>query len=137
MGDSVSSEQDAAPKFLEEPENLYYIVKGKPVTITCRAAPAFQIHFRCVGQWVRPEHVILLEKSDPDTGQLYLETSLDVTKEEVEEYYQSYDAPDDYWCECLAMNRGPNQPTPITVTSKKGIIQVACKCRAMSVCCQS
>ena len=126
MGDSVPSLQGAAPLFLDEPDDLYYIVKGKPVTIICRAAPAFQIHFNCVGQWVRPEHVVTMEKLDPETGQMYLQTSLDVTKEEVEEYYQSYEhVPGDYWCECLAMNRGPNQPTPITVKSKKGTIQVA------------
>jgi len=43
-----------APVFAVEPEPVYYVVKGRPVTLTCRAAPAIQISVKCGGQWISP-----------------------------------------------------------------------------------
>jgi len=45
--------------FIVEPEEVYYVLRTKPATITCRAVSAVQINFKCVGQWVPPgQHVV-------------------------------------------------------------------------------
>ncbi len=112
------------PVFLQEPEETYYIIKGKPVTVTCQAMTAVSIHFKCVGQWVRPSQYVKANKVDEATGEQYLQTSLEVSKDEVEEYFGE----EDYWCECYAWNNGPGANTePQTTKSRRGTVQVACK----------
>lgn len=47
------------PTFVAEPDDVYYVLRSKPATITCRAVSAVQINFKCVGQWVSPsQHVV-------------------------------------------------------------------------------
>ena len=53
--------EEGAPIFLQEPDDFYYIVKNRPVTLTCKASPAVQINFKCAGQWVRPKHHVNVE----------------------------------------------------------------------------
>ena len=60
---------------------------------------------------------------DPITSAKYLQTSIDVTRQEVEEYFGL----DGYWCECYAWNSTPQSNTPKSATSKRGVIQIACE----------
>lgn len=116
-GDDV----EGTPRFEQEPDEHYYIVKNKPVTITCRASPAVQINFKCADQWVRPKHHVNVDYVNPETGEKSLQTSIDVTREEVEESFGA----EGYWCECHAWNSIPGISQPRSARSHRGIVQVA------------
>ncbi|XP_064636504.1 netrin receptor UNC5C-like isoform X2 [Lineus longissimus] len=112
------------PVFVQEPEDSYYIVKNKPVTVICKAAPAIQINFKCASQWMRPEHVVTMEVVDPQTNMKYLQASVDISRPDVEEYFGL----EGYWCECTAWNNAlgeNNTPEPTSVKSGRGYIHVA------------
>lgn len=114
---------NSLPIFVQQPEEHYYVVKNKPVTITCKATQAAQIIFKCAGQWVRAKHHVNLELIDPVTGVKYLQTSIDVMREEVEEYFGA----DGYWCECHAWNHVGGTSQPDSEKSRRGLVQIACK----------
>ncbi len=57
------------------------------------------------------------------TNQKYLQTSIDVTRQEVEEYFGL----DGYWCECYAWNNMPETNQPRSAKSRRGVIQIACE----------
>lgn len=81
-----------------------------------------QIIFMCAGQWIDPMKHTNSESIDEETLEKRVETSIEITKEEVDEYH----TPDKFWCECHAWNSLPNNQ-PRSVKSRRGIIQAACK----------
>lgn len=112
------------PEFVQEPDEFYYAVKGKPVTITCRALNAVQIFIKCAGQWIEPSQHRSQEIIDPVSDVHYLETNADIIKEEVEEHLGS----EGYFCECHALggNTGSlGSNLPLTVRSRRGKFVVA------------
>ena len=111
-----------SPIFVQEPDEVYYVVKGKPVTITCRASFAVQIFLQCAGQWIDPARHTKTQITDPDSQTHLLQTSVEILKEEVEEYFGD----DGYWCVCHAVNSPPGAQ-PKTTKSRRGQILVACK----------
>ena len=109
------------PTFLQEPETNYYIVKNKPVTLTCKATHAQQLYFKCAGiNWLEPSQHTVVELTDPRTNTPYLQSSIDVARHEVDQYFG------DYWCECHAWGF-PNQSEPHKAKSRRGLVEVACK----------
>ncbi|KAG7189310.1 hypothetical protein KM043_016966 [Ampulex compressa] len=89
------------PIFLAEPVNTF-VVKGKPATLHCRAAHALQVYFRCNGD--RAERSQQQDFVDPQTGTRVVEVELNVTRNEVEEYFGR----ERFKCECVAWS-GPGQ----------------------------
>lgn len=71
---------DPLPYFLTEPQDAY-IVKNKPVALSCRAFPATQIYFKCNGEWVSQSDHITQESLDEATGELHIPASCRVTWE--------------------------------------------------------
>ena len=114
---------EGIPVFSLEPDESYYIVKNKPLVIACKAAPAIQINFKCAGKWVRPKSHSNVEVVDPTSQVKQLQTSIEIVKEEVDEYSGN----DGYWCECHAWNNLPTTNQPRSAKSRKTIIQSACE----------
>lgn len=71
---------DPLPYFLTEPQDAY-IVKNKPVALSCRAFPATQIYFKCNGEWVSQSDHITQESLDEATGELHTPASCRLTRE--------------------------------------------------------
>ncbi|KZC09608.1 Netrin receptor UNC5C, partial [Dufourea novaeangliae] len=89
------------PIFLAEPVDTF-VVKGKPATLHCRAAHALVVYFQCNGdQAERSQHQDFV---DPRTGTRVVEVELNVTRNEVEEYFGR----ERFKCECVAWS-GPGQ----------------------------
>ncbi|XP_013412210.1 netrin receptor UNC5C-like isoform X2 [Lingula anatina] len=117
------------PIFLQEPEPHNYIVKSKPVTITCQAINAVDITFRCAEEWVPLKRHVRADFTHPETGEAVLQASVEVTRQAVEEYFGI----DGYWCECNAWTEIPSpdrpwtgdNPPPAHVSSRRGLVQVA------------
>ncbi|XP_076395823.1 netrin receptor UNC5C isoform X5 [Megachile rotundata] len=97
------------PIFLAEPVDTF-VVKGRPATLHCRAAQALQVYFRCNGD--RAERSQQQDFVDPQTGTRVVEVELNVTRNEVEEYFGR----ERFKCECVAWS-GPGQirGQPVTV----------------------
>ena len=126
QNENNDADTEGLPVFLQQPDPDAYIVKGKPVTVTCKARFAVQINFKCAGQWIRPERYTIITHEDPATKETYLQTSVDVTKNQVEEYFES----NSYWCECTAWNNllGPDgSQIRKHVKSTRGNIHLACE----------
>jgi len=122
----TSSSQQAphpeTPVFVVEPDEVYYVVKGRPVTLRCRATPAIQISVKCAGQWISPTQQVNENIEDPTTGVRYLQTSVEISKEQLEEQFSE----EDYQCECNAWNNVPNFK-PLMTRSRKATVHVACE----------
>ncbi|XP_076280756.1 netrin receptor UNC5C [Lasioglossum baleicum] len=89
------------PIFLAEPVDTF-VVKGRPATLHCRAAHALLVYFRCNGD--RAERSQHQDFVDPRTGTRVVEVELNVTRNEVEEYFGR----ERFKCECVAWS-GPGQ----------------------------
>uniref|UniRef100_A0A1B6BY64 Netrin receptor UNC5 n=1 Tax=Clastoptera arizonana TaxID=38151 RepID=A0A1B6BY64_9HEMI len=115
---SSSSDHHAVPLpvFLEEPTDTY-VIKNKAATLTCRAAHALELFFRCNGGRKeapagQPPHQ---EFVDPQTGVRNVEASINITRDDVEEYFGKLK----FQCECVAWSsRGQ-------IKSQAAIIDVA------------
>jgi len=60
---SQAARHPEAPVFVVEPDEVYYVVKGRPVTLRCRATPAVQISVKCGGQWISPTRQVSSTRS--------------------------------------------------------------------------
>ncbi|XP_043271876.1 netrin receptor UNC5B-like isoform X2 [Venturia canescens] len=83
------------PVFLTEPLDAF-VVKSKPATLRCKAAHALEVYFRCNGaraQGSQPQDFV-----DPHTGTRIVEVELNVTRDNIEEYFGK----DKFKCECIA-----------------------------------
>ncbi|XP_053392555.1 netrin receptor UNC5C-like isoform X2 [Mercenaria mercenaria] len=117
------------PEFLQEPEEIYYVTRTKPVTITCKATGAVQISFKCAKSWIKERYYTSLMSVDPLTQKEIVETSFTVTKDDVDDYYGS----GGYWCDCYASDQPIENPGAIIVQSKKrGLVEIAYLKKAFS-----
>ncbi|XP_015605954.1 netrin receptor UNC5C isoform X3 [Cephus cinctus] len=83
------------PVFLTEPVDSF-VVKGKPAILRCKASHALLIYFKCNG--ARVEGTQQQDFVDPHTGTRIVECELNVTRNEIEEYFGK----DKFKCECYA-----------------------------------
>ena len=130
LGDADADSDDGTPVLLRQPDVVNYIVKGKPVTLTCEASSAVLINFKCVDHWMRPEEQLTQPVVDAITGATYLRTSIEVSRHHVEEY--GADAA--YMCWCHAWNRGAGEPR--STMSRKARVQVACEYIVRQIMCR-
>ncbi|RLV88725.1 hypothetical protein DV515_00015357 [Chloebia gouldiae] len=97
LPESIPSAPGTLPHFLEEPDDSY-IIKSNPIVLRCRAVPAMQIFFKCNGEWVHQNEHVSRESLDQATGLKVREVSINVTRQQVEDFH----GPEDYWCQCVA-----------------------------------
>ncbi len=102
----------ALPVFLKEPVDTY-LIKSRPATLHCRVAHALGVHFQCNSEVVEPskreDHV------EPETGVRYTEASVDISRDQVEEYFT------EFYCACVAISgKG-------SVVSRHALVTNACK----------
>lgn len=109
------------PVFIEEPKDHYYIVKNLPITIECRAINVVRIGYRCAGQFQLHERK--REEVDEKSGVKVVISTLEVTRDEVKEYYGS----NDFWCECHGYSTPKVFEEEGDIVSSRGIVEVACK----------
>lgn len=128
--DNVTDVQQ--PVFVTEPDEHYYIIKGKAIVITCKAINALQLTFTCGGHVVRPRHQVNEEVEEPGEEEglpwtRSLQSSISIEKEDVEQH----EGVDGYTCQCHAWSSVPDK----SAVSRSGLVQVACKCFLLLIQC--
>uniref|UniRef100_A0A0K8TDJ2 Netrin receptor UNC5 n=1 Tax=Lygus hesperus TaxID=30085 RepID=A0A0K8TDJ2_LYGHE len=109
-----ASQSVPLPVFLEEPTDAY-IIKNKPATLNCRAAHALQVYFKCNGGRTQ-ETSSHQEFVDPQTGVRNIEATVNITRDDVEEYFNKFK------CECIAWSSSGqirSQPATLDVAYLK------------------
>ncbi|KAG8226910.1 hypothetical protein J437_LFUL007771 [Ladona fulva] len=108
--------QSQQAEFLEEPEDAY-VVRGKPATLTCRAANTLRVIFRCNGEALRERQVAYSSLVDPESGRRVAEARASITRNDVEEFFGE----SGFRCDCLATSpRG-------SIRSRSALVDVACE----------
>lgn len=96
------------PLFLEEPQDTY-VIKNAHATLRCSAINALTVYFKCSNAAKATSHQ--QEFVDPHDGVRHVEASVNVTRQDVEEFFG-----DKYTCTCLAWSsRGKIRSRPATV----------------------
>ncbi|VDI08738.1 netrin receptor unc-5 [Mytilus galloprovincialis] len=106
------------PVFIEEPKDHYYIVKNLPIIIECRAINVVRIGYRCAGQWQLHERKRI--EVDQKSGVKVVISTLEVTRDEVKEYYGG-----DFWCECHGYSTPKMLQEEGAIVSSRGTVEVA------------
>ena len=136
---STTASPAGVPLFLVDLDPVYYVVRGRSVTLTCAAGPAVQIGVQCAGQWLEPSRHVSEQTTDPRSGLEYLRTSVNVSKEDVERLLPGAVATDaddvsdderkESICECHAWN---SVPALQTARGRKARLRLACQCTRYS-----
>lgn len=90
---------NSPPIILEDPQDAY-VIKNKPATLSCRAAHALKVTFKCNGGPPAPESQTETSFVDPMTGVRVVEVQMEVERSMVEGVEGFDDS--GYGCHCVA-----------------------------------
>ncbi|BFZ15720.1 hypothetical protein BsWGS_18759 [Bradybaena similaris] len=106
--------------------NVYYLVKNKPVTLTCEVYNVQSISFICGMQPV--QNPVVKERQESfsthdgsESTISVIEASINVSKAEVEDLEEGKD----YWCQCFGHYRVPGIEEDQKLMSIKGYVEIA------------